>query len=216
MLSALSLLLLGSHYANASLFPNTSNVASTGTYRSTIPYSRTSGISSSGKSQSTNSILDTSSSAYVKHAHEGANALQQYYDQSTGLWNTTDWWNGANCLTTLADLAILDTSVHNTTDYVFPTTFVQAQRLNSGVAKKMRRDSLNESMVNPQGFVNGYYDDEGWWALAWIRVYDATGEPQYLDAAADIFEDMKGGWSTPCGGGIWWDKAHTVCGSKLP
>ncbi|KAF2711999.1 glycoside hydrolase family 76 protein [Pleomassaria siparia CBS 279.74] len=56
---------------------------------------------------------------------------------------------------------------------------------------------------------NDYYDDMGWWALGWIASYDLTGDVKYLDTAKDIFEDMTGGWTTPCGGGIWWDKAKT-------
>lgn len=48
-------------------------------------------------------------------------------------------------------------------------------------------------------------------ALAWIAVYDVTGDQQYLSTAESIFEDMKAAYgTTPCGsGGIWWDKAHT-------
>jgi predicted alpha-1,6-mannanase (GH76 family) len=57
------------------------------------------------------------------------------------------------------------------------------------------------------GFINDYYDDEGWWALAWIDVYDLTSKPQYLQAAASIFDDMQKGWDTKtCGGGVWWSK----------
>jgi predicted alpha-1,6-mannanase (GH76 family) len=57
-------------------------------------------------------------------------------------------------------------------------------------------------------FLNGYYDDEGWWALTWINAYDLTGNPDYLGQARDIFADMTGGWDGTCGGGIWWSKAR--------
>jgi len=58
------------------------------------------------------------------------------------------------------------------------------------------------------GFLNGYYDDEGWWALTWINAYDLTGNGDYLSQARDIFADMTRGWDGTCGGGIWWSKAR--------
>ena len=61
-----------------------------------------------------------------------------------------------------------------------------------------------------------YYDDEGWWALAWIAAYDVTEDQEYLSQAESIFDDMyqvfgKTNCSTNSGGtgGIWWDKNHT-------
>ncbi|KAJ4356202.1 uncharacterized protein N0V89_004232 [Didymosphaeria variabile] len=46
----------------------------------------------------------------------------------------------------------------------------------------------------------------GWWAQGWIAAYDLTGDSKYLDTAKDLFEDMTGGYHTPCGG-IFWSKA---------
>ena len=56
------------------------------------------------------------------------------------------------------------------------------------------------------GFLNNYYDDEGWWALAWVDVYDVTHERRYLEIAGSIFADMTTGWDETCSGGIWWSK----------
>jgi predicted alpha-1,6-mannanase (GH76 family) len=80
-------------------------------------------------------------------------------------------------------------SVSNTTQYnsILANTFVQAPNTNAG-------------------FINNYYDDEGWWALAWIDAYDLTGNKPYLTMAESIFADMQGGWDSTCGGGIWWSK----------
>ena len=45
--------------------------------------------------------------------------------------------------------------------------------------------------------------------MGWIASYDLTKDVKYLNTAKDIFHDMTGGWSTPCKGGIWWDKKKT-------
>ncbi|PBP16994.1 glycosyl hydrolase [Diplocarpon rosae] len=64
-----------------------------------------------------------------------------------------------------------------------------------------------------QNAFNGFYDDELWWVLAWIKVYDVTKDITYLNTATAIFEDSKKAWgATPCGG-LWWDKAHTSVGA---
>lgn len=55
-------------------------------------------------------------------------------------------------------------------------------------------------------FINRFYDDEGWWALTWIRAYDLTGNPAYLSEARRIFANMTRGWTRACGGGVLWSK----------
>jgi predicted alpha-1,6-mannanase (GH76 family) len=115
-----------------------------------------------------------------------ASVLQQWYNQS-GLYNSTGWWNAANCLEALETVAAAD----NQLQYlgVLSNTF----NLNNG-----------------GNFLDGYYDDEGWWANAWIRGYDLTGNTNFLNMAKTIFADMTNGWkSSNCNGGIWWDKSET-------
>ena len=123
-----------------------------------------------------------------KQTLAGIDKLQTWYTQSTGLYQTTGWWNSANALTMLADYSLVAHTASYTT--VFSNSFQQAQKTNSG-------------------FLNNYYDDEGWWALAWIAAYDLTHTQQYLDMASSIFTDMSGGWDSTCGGGIWWSKDKT-------
>jgi predicted alpha-1,6-mannanase (GH76 family) len=67
----------------------------------------------------------------------------------------------------------------------------------------------SRNQLGARDWKNDYYDDEGWWAMGWIASYDLTGDVKYLNTAKDIFEDMAGGWSTPCNGGLWWDKKKT-------
>ncbi|AXC11941.1 hypothetical protein ACPOL_2625 [Acidisarcina polymorpha] len=123
--------------------------------------------------------------SYKQKAALAIRSLQTLYDQRSGLYNTTGWWNSANAITTLADYA----RISGTSEFgpVFSNTFSAAQR-------------------KFPGFLNNYYDDEGWWALAWIDAYDLTNDGQYLSMAKSIFADMAEGWDDTCSGGIWWSK----------
>ncbi len=122
---------------------------------------------------------------FLGQAGRGITTLQGWYDESTGLYRTTGWWNSANSITVLADYAPLAKSPAY--DGVFANTFTAAQ---------------NKS----KGFLNNFYDDEGWWALAWVDAYDHTRKPEYLAMARSIFADMSASWDGTCGGGIWWSK----------
>jgi predicted alpha-1,6-mannanase (GH76 family) len=128
-------------------------------------------------------------SADRARAQAAMDALQQWYVEDTGLYRTTGWWNSANAITALANFS----RVENTKRYlpVFANTLHAAPGSPDG----------------GRGFLNNYYDDEGWWALAWIDVYDLIGDPTYLRTADGIFSDMQLGWdTTTCGGGVWWSK----------
>jgi len=115
----------------------------------------------------------------------GITRLQSWFEPATGLYRTTGWWNAANAITTVADY----TRVTDDRQFagVFPIAFSAAQKTSPG-------------------FLNNYYDDEGWWALAWVDVYDITHERRYLDMARSIFADMTTGWDETCSGGTWWSK----------
>jgi Glycosyl hydrolase family 76 len=50
-----------------------------------------------------------------------------------------------------------------------------------------------------------YFDDNGWWGIAFIDAFRATGDRSYLTEAARAFEFIvESGWNT-AGGGTWWD-----------
>ena len=126
---------------------------------------------------------------YAANAETAASILLQWYNTTTGLFDGIAWWQSANSITTLADLVAADSVNSDTALSIFNNTLIQATN-------------------TFPGFINDYYDDEGWWALAWIQVYNLTGDSRYLDAAVYIFDDMVGGWGTPCSG-LWWNKEHT-------
>ena len=129
--------------------------------------------------------LTPPASPYLQQSTQAVERLQAWYTPATGLYRTTGWWNSANALTVLIDYA----RVSNSSQYnsVLANTFTAAQKTSPA-------------------FLNKFYDDEGWWALAWIDAYDLTGNRQYLAMAESIFADMAASWDGTCGGGIWWSK----------
>jgi predicted alpha-1,6-mannanase (GH76 family) len=118
-------------------------------------------------------------------AAAGVAALQRWYKPSNGRWRTAGWWNAANALT--AVIRYTRATGDHTHAGVVENTFRAARRRHAD-------------------FLNGYYDDNGWWALAWLDAYDLTGDGRYLDAARTIFGHNQAGWDDHCGGGVWWNR----------
>ncbi len=113
---------------------------------------------------SSSSKVSRQGTSYASNAEAALSVLQQWYNTGTGLYDTTGWWNSANCITILADLVAVDSNVQSTTDQVFTNTFARAPTQNT---KKIKR-----SMIYPEnkrtatvagadaGWLNGFYDDE--------------------------------------------------------
>jgi len=99
-------------------------------------------------------------------------------------------------MSALADLSATDSSYNGTYFNVYANTFTNAPK--------------TQGHTN---FLNNFYDDEGWWGIAWLNIYDLTQNPNYLNMAKTIFNDMHGGWTTPCGGGIYWEKGQPYIAS---
>ncbi|OQE31400.1 hypothetical protein PENSTE_c001G01437 [Penicillium steckii] len=148
-----------------------------------------------------------------ERAEEGLRTLQGYYNDGTGLWNTIGWWNGANCMTAIANLALIDPSVVETADYVFNNTLNKAPPSNPNPGPEIKTNSGKRSFstrsansVNASQWLDSAYDDDAWWALAWIAAYDVTEDNTYLTLAEDIFAALVKAWGTRCGGGgIYWN-----------
>ena len=125
---------------------------------------------------------------YHARAAAGTRALQRWYGRYRGLWKSTGWWNSANALAT-----VIRYERHT------------GDREHSGAVEHTFRQAGRRHA----GFINRYFDDNGWWALAWVDAYDLTGEGRYLDAAKTIFAHNLTGWDEVCGGGLWWNTDRT-------
>jgi predicted alpha-1,6-mannanase (GH76 family) len=111
-----------------------------------------------------------------------ATALQGWYSSTNGLWSN-NWWQSANALESI------ENTYEKSNGQLYGTVISNTYSKNSS-----------------GGFINHYYDDEGWWGNAWVHAYKITGNATYLTAAKNIFTDMQGGWDSTCGGGVWWNK----------
>ena len=163
-------------------------------------------------------VANATNSGYSLHTVAGFKALQQWYQSDKGTWG--GWWTSANQLTTVADFAYINPTFRSSVLGVFQNTFTKAPE-HKVAQVKVNNATMVDTYTFPHipaglaapppgsnaDWLNWFYDDEGWWALAWLKVYDNTNESAYLGAATDIFEDMVKGWNATCGG-IWWNKAH--------
>jgi hypothetical protein len=124
---------------------------------------------------------------YTTYADAGIAEMLTWYDTATGLFGGA-WWDSANVITMLADYENYFPGRNPKVKTVFENTLAVAV-----------------SPYSPRGsFLNTFYDDELWWVLAWIKVYDVTQNITYLNKAAEIYEDPRSVWdTTPCSGGIW-------------
>jgi len=64
---------------------------------------------------------------YQAWAAAGFGALHKWYETSTGLWQSTGWWNAANALTAVARYTRC--TGDRTYEGIIQTTFTAAQRL---------------------------------------------------------------------------------------
>jgi len=98
--------------------------------------------------------LSGCSAIVASDAEQAFNSLQQWYNHSNGLWiPSTGWWNSANCLTVVADLAAMDRKIEAKAHSIFDQTYVKAQVYNMQLHKETGRGT--------NWLPHSYYGDHG-------------------------------------------------------
>ena len=82
---------------------------------------------------------------------------------------------------------------------------------------KTRMKTLLHGIRDTHGsYINDYYDDMEWLALASIKAYKATGDGEYLDVANVLWTDILTGRSTQYLNAISWNKScHPTCKNAI-
>lgn len=128
------------------------------------------------------SRADSSQSALTRHFWNSSQSL--YYSTSDKGTDLNYWWQ-AHALDVLVD------GYNRTSD----SSYLQnISKLYNGISKKN------------SGFINNYFDDMEWMALALLRTYEKTGMSKYKSTVDLLWSDIKTGWNDNMGGGICWKK----------
>ena len=126
------------------------------------------------------------------------NSSDKFFTSTNNSSNWVNYWPTAHALDVLVDL--------------------YARNPNAGTKARMDEAVAGLKVKNGNTYINYYYDDMEWMALACLRAFIATNDTQYKDIALLLWADIKNGWSTDLGGGIWWrkDNSSKNAPSNLP
>ena len=126
---------------------------------------------------------DSSSNAFVMSYW---NAADSYFNNNNTGDKNFNYWPQAHALDVAVD------AYTRTNDNFYKTTITQWY---DGVKKK-----------NGNTFLNEYYDDMEWNALAMLRAYNATQDIKFKTSAIEVWKDIQTGWNSNAGGGVSWKK----------
>jgi hypothetical protein len=117
-------------------------------------------------------------------ASKDAEALLHDYDSGSGLFKssttTQNWWWSANAFYALTDYA-----------------------MQTGHDRSRVEQDLAHTYHVVNSFENIWYDDSGWWGMAWYNAYKLTGNHSYLRLADKLWSYIThNGYRSACGGAI--------------
>lgn len=118
---------------------------------------------------------------------QGMQTVLDFLDPTTGLLEDMHWRQAVA-------MSTAETYRQTTGDTTFDALFDNTKLKSAGVKE----------------FENSFDDDTAWFGLAWLQGYQITSNSHYLQIAEDLANYIyNGGWDNSCGGGIWWERAHT-------
>jgi hypothetical protein len=144
----------------------------------------------------------------VKQTHRWWNRGRHWYSATLGSSNTASLWGAVPLFEALAGLEVAQPSPrhrHQLSRFAWG-----AQRYLNPTLRPVPGFGPKQGQHNPGKTT--WVDDNGWWGLAFLDAYRATGNGRYL-ADAEIAENFisVSGWDTTPGrpGGLWWNTNHS-------
>lgn len=128
-------------------------------------------------------IADSSYNSLIANFY---NAPGKYFNENNSGKTNFNYWPNAHALDVLIDAYL------RTND---PQLKVRMDELLAGMKVK-----------NGNTYINHFYDDMEWMALACLRAYEATSDANYKTTAELLWNDIKTGWDDTWGGGLYWNK----------
>jgi Glycosyl hydrolase family 76 len=144
----------------------------------------------------------------VKKTHRWWNRGRHWYSATLGSSNTASLWGVVPLFEALNGLQIAQPSrrhLHQLNRFAWG-----AQRYLNPTLRPVPGFGPRQGQHNPGKTT--WFDDNGWWGLAFLDAYRATGNGRWLTDAeiAQNFISVSG-WDTTPGrpGGIWWNTNHS-------
>ena len=127
--------------------------------------------------------------------------LEKFQHGEDGLFGDTLPWVEANAIETLADWALHSGGLDSA---ALSAVRPQLERMLTAGFSSTDQGPCHTPFC-------GSFDDQAWWALAWLKAHELTGRDAFLLRAVRIFEYLRAeSWDeSACGGGCWWSSKKT-------
>jgi hypothetical protein len=173
------------------------------------------GPASAAPATSTSPPASTAQLRYLALARAGAvNAEEHWADRRRGWYDArlgdreryplATIWDIVPLFQSLDAIAIADPT---------PSSRLAVERFADGAERYLNRGLRPVPGYSPypgdrEGDTETWFDDNGWWGLAFVNAYRATGARRYLsDAERALRYIAAAGWDRSSGG-IWWNTEH--------
>lgn len=169
-----------------------------------------SGIAAGGSAQP--------SRPYLPLAEQGLERVNQVWWNPVSRWYTTypykAGWGGGGLATLWDAYPAFETTALVAQADPTPANKAAAATVATGAERYWDPDVAPTGgyvfLPGLRGPRSAFFDDNGWFGLAFFDAYTATKNPRFLDDAIRAFHFIyASGWASRHGGGVWWDTEHT-------